>query len=190
MMDLLKAFRPIASDFLSTIVFIAAFSATGSLAAGVGAGIATGCLQIAWLKWRGRTIDLMQWASLALVIVLGSASVLTRDARFIMVKPTIGAFAIATVMLRPNWMGRYLPPIVTENLSPRTPLVWGYIWSAAIFSLGVANLFVAFAYGPRIWAWYTAFVPIAVQLSLFLVQYLLIRQAVIRNIRSRTMAAA
>lgn len=188
MLNLLRAFRPIASDFLSTILFIVVYDATGSLPVGVGAGIATAIVQTAWLKWRGRKIEIMQWASLALVLVLGSATLLTRNAHFIMVKPTIAAFAIAAVMLRPGWMARYLPPIVTENVSPRLPLVWGYVWSAAIFGLGVANLIVAFVFGPKTWAMYTAFVPISVQLSLFLLQYLMIRHAVVRAFRARAPA--
>lgn len=188
-MYFLRALRPIASDFLSTIVFIAGFEITGNIVAGVVAGMATGVLQIAWLKWRGRAIDLMQWASLGLVIMLGSATIVTRDPRFIMVKPSIVAFAIAAVMLRPNWLSRYMPPIVTENISPTVPLVWGYVWSASIFALGVANLVVAFVFGPRIWAWYTAFVPTAVELGLFVVQYVSIRQAVVRAIRARRAAA-
>jgi len=36
----------------------------------------------------------------ALVVVMGSASLITHDPRFVMVKPSIGAFAIACVMLR------------------------------------------------------------------------------------------
>ena len=189
-MGLLKAFRPIASDFLSTIVFIATFALTGDIILGTASGIGVGILQVVWLKLRGRKIDLMQWASLALVIVLGSATLLTRDPRFIMVKPTIGAFAIATVMLRPNWMSRYLPPIVTANVSPRLPLIWGYVWSAAIYGLGAANLVVALLYGPKTWAWFAAFVPISVQIGLFLLQYAMIRQAVVSAIRARGMAAA
>jgi intracellular septation protein A len=189
-LNLLRAFRPIASDFLSTIVFIAAYEATGNIYAGVGAGIAAAFIQITVLGCRGRRIEPMQWASLGLVVVLGSATLLTRDPRFIMIKPTIAAFAIATVMLRPGWMARYMPPIVRENVSPRLPLVWGYVWSGAMFMLGVANLIVAFAYGPGTWACFTAFVPIAVQLSLFLVQYLMIRQAVIRAVRTGSVAHA
>lgn len=190
MMDLLKAFRPIASDFLSTIVFIIVYSATDNIIVGTSAGILTGILQVIYLRLRGRKIDLMQWASLALVVVLGSATIVTRDPRFVMVKPSIGAFAIAAVMLRPNWMARYLPPIVTENVSPRLPLIWGYVWAAAIFSLGAANLFVAFTFGPKVWVWFTAFVPICVQIGLFLLQYATIRFAVMSAIRGRTLAAA
>lgn len=189
MMNLLRAFRPIAADFLSTIVFIAVFLASGRVALGIGAGIAAGILQIAVLRWRALKIDLMQWASLALVVVLGSASLVTRDPRFIMVKPTIGAFAIAAVMLRRNWMARYLPPVVIANLSPRIALVWGYVWSTAVFALGAANLVVALACSARVWAWFTAFVPISVQLSLFFLQYVLIRQSVVRAMRNRAQAA-
>jgi intracellular septation protein len=188
MLNLLRAFRPIASDFLSTIFFIVAYEATGSIYAGVGAGIVTAFGQIGWLKWRDRKIDLMQWASLALVVVLGSASLITRDPHFIMIKPSVGAFAIAAVMLRPNWMARYMPPFVLERVSPRLPLVWGYIWAGAIFALGVANLAVAFGCSTKVWAWFTSFVPLGVQLSLFLLQYFMIRQAVMHAIRSRAMA--
>ena len=185
MLNLLRAFRPIASDFLSTIVFVVAYDVTGNLALGIGAGIGIALVQTALMKWRGRKIEAMQWASLALVLVLGSATLLTRNVHFIMVKPTIAAFAIAAVMLRPGWMVRYLPPVVTENVSPRLPLVWGYVWSAAIFALGVMNLTVAFAFGPKTWAMYTTVVPVAVQLSLFLLQYVMIRHAVVQTIRSR-----
>ncbi len=120
--------------------------------------------------------------------MLGTATLVTRDPRFIMVKPSIGAFAIAAVMLRPNWMARYLPPIVTENVSPNLPLAWGYVWSAAIFALGVANLIVAFRFGPKTWAWFTASVPISVQLGLFLLQYAHLRLAVGRTLRARALA--
>ena len=190
MLNLLRAFRPIASDFLSTIIFIIAYETTGSIFAGVAAGIAMAFAQIGWLKSRGRRIDLMQWASLALVAVLGSASILTHDPHFIMIKPTIGAFAIAAVMLRPNWMTRYVPPFVLEHVSPRMLLAWGYVWAAAIFSLGVANLVVAFTSGPETWAWFTSFVPLGLQLTLFLLQYAMIRHAVVHALRARTAASA
>ena len=70
MRDLLKAFRPIGIDFLSTIVFIAFYAITGSIRLGIMLGIAVGVGQIGLIFWRGRRPDLMQWASLGLVVVL------------------------------------------------------------------------------------------------------------------------
>ena len=188
MLNLLRAFRPIASDFLSTIVFVIAYAITGSIIAGVASGIAIAFGQIGWLRWHRQRIDAMQWASLALVVVLGTATLLTRNPQFVMIKPTVGAFAIAAVMLRPNWMARYLPPIVLDNVSPRLPLVWGYIWALVIFALGAANLVVALRCDAKTWAWFTSVVPLGVQLSLFLLQYMMIRQAVIRRMRLQAAA--
>jgi len=189
MTNFLRAFRPIAIDFLSTIVFVILYLATGNIRVGVAAGIAVGVSQIGFLFFRNQRPDLMQWASLGLVVVLGSASMITADPRFVMVKPSIGAFAIGCVMLKPNWMGRYLPPIVTQNIAPRVLIAWGYVWSALVFGLCFANLYVAFAWGPKIWAWYTSFVPLTLQLGLFVVQYLLFRLTIVRNIHAQTSGA-
>jgi intracellular septation protein len=188
MMDLLKAFRPIGIDFLSTIVFVAFYAITGSIRAGIALGIAVGVIQIGYIFYRGKRPDLMQWASLALVVILGSASLITNDPRFAMVKPSIGAFAIACVMLKRGWMARYLPPPVTENISPAILIGWGYVWSAMIFALAFANLFVALTLGPKIWAWYTSIVPISAQIGLFLIQYASLRYMVIRKIRGRSLS--
>jgi intracellular septation protein len=184
----LKAFRPIAIDFLSTIFFVALYLITGSIPIGVAVGIAVGAGQIGLLFLRGKRPDLMQWASLALVVVLGSASILTSDPRFIMLKPSLGAFAIGCVMLKPNWMGRYLPAIVIQNIAPRVLIVWGYVWSALLFLLCFANLFVALEFGPKIWAWYTSIVPLASQIGLFLAQYLAFRIVIVRKIRAQVSA--
>jgi intracellular septation protein len=189
-MYFLRAIRPIANDFLSTIIFVAFYAITGDIRAGIVLGIAVGIGQIAYIFWRGRRPDLMQWASLALVVVMGSASLLTHDPRFVMVKPSIGAFAISCVMLRRGWMARYLPSIVKDNVAASVIVGWGYVWSAVIFTLAFANLFVALTFGPKIWAWYTAVVPIAAQLGLFLIQYTTLRFMVVRNIRTRSLAPA
>jgi intracellular septation protein A len=42
----------------------------------------------------------MQWASLGLVIVLGGATVLTGDPRFVMIKPTIAYLTVGAAMLQ------------------------------------------------------------------------------------------
>ena len=115
MLHFLKAFKPIFADFVATIVFIALYAITGSIYAAIPLGIAAGILQIAWLKYRGSPVSTMQWASLALVIVLGGASLFTHDARFVMIKPSIGSFAIGCVMLSSNWLDRYLPEIVKRE---------------------------------------------------------------------------
>jgi intracellular septation protein A len=166
-------------------MFIAAMEVTGNLILSVAAGMAAGTLQIAIEKLRGRKIEIMQWASFALVVVLGSASIYSNNPVFAMLKPSIGNFAVGMVMLTPNWMGRYLPSIVTDNVSRGAIVAWGYAWSATEFLLAAANAYVALVLGVEAWKQFAAFVPLPLQLALFLVQYAWLRAAVIRSIKAR-----
>lgn len=190
MRELFQAFRPLLSDFLSTIVFVALSAATGNVTLAIVVGMATGVVQIALIFLRGGRPVLMQWASLALVVVLGTLSLWTADPTFVMVKPTIGGIAIGSVMLRKGWQSRYLPPIVTQNVPAAALTAWGYAWAALIFTLAGANLCVALALGQKTWLWFTAFVPLPVQVALFLLQYAWLRAAVIRSLRTRAMQPA
>ena len=79
------ALRQLFLDFLSTIVFVALYSWTGSRALSIGLAIAVGVGQFVVAKLRGRPIDAMQWLALGLVVVFGGASLITQDNRFIMV---------------------------------------------------------------------------------------------------------
>src|SRR3978361_1534651 len=95
----------------------------------------------------------MPWGSLGLVIVLGSATLLTQDPRFVLAKPAIGHFAIGAIMLKRGWMLRYLPAIVTEN-SPEYVTVAGYAGAALMFLLGLGTIAVAATGDIKLWAFY------------------------------------
>lgn len=185
MLMFLKVFRPLAVDFLSTIVFIVVYEITNNIIIAASVGIGIGIAQLAFARFRGQKFDAMQWASLGLVVVLGGATLVTRDPRFVMIKPSIGAFAIGCVMLQRGWQNRYFPPAVKEHVSPRTLVIWGYVWAAMYFALSAANLFVAYRLGLKTWAWFTAFVPTSAMLGLFVIQYVSLRAAVFRNIRAK-----
>lgn len=185
MMDFLKVFRPILSDFLSTIAFLAVLVATDNVVLATSLGIAMGVGQFVWLRLRGAPIALMQVASVALVVVLGTATILTRDARFMMLKPSIASAAIATVMMQRGWQLRYFLPPVKEYIAERTLVLWGYAWAALYYVLSAANLYVAFIYGRHVWEAFTAIVPTAAPISLFVFQYVWLRRAVFRTIRAR-----
>lgn len=180
-----SAFRPLMADFLSTIFFVAFYAITGSIRAAIVLGIAVGIGQIGFMLATRRPVAAMQWVSLVLVVTMGSASLITQDPRFIMVKPSIGFFAVGLVMLKRGWMNRYLPAIVMENVDPAIPVRWGYAWAATMFAFAVSNLVVAFLVGPKAWAWFISVVPSVSQLLLFAVQYTSLRIVVRRNIRAR-----
>lgn len=180
-----QAFRPVLGDFLSTIFFVALYAITGSIYIATGIGIAAGIGQIVYMGVRGRKVDAMHWMSMALVIVLGGATLITHDARFVTIKPSIATFAIGCVMLRPNWMGRYLPPAVANNVAPDFIVAWGYIWAGYLFALSGANLYVAFVLGTKDWAWFNSIVPLAGQALLFVLQFAATRVLVGRSIHAK-----
>jgi len=188
-MNTLKAFvmamRPLLVDLLSTIVFAVLYGLTGNLTLGIVVGMAVGIGQIAFLKIRGRKVEIMQWASLGLVLVLGGASLMTQNPHFAMLKPTVAGIAIGCVMLNPGWQMRYFPQIVRDNVPAHELHVWGYVWSAMIFALAGANLYVALELGRTTWAWFTSVVPMTAQLGLFALQFAFVRMRVARNIRAR-----
>src|SRR6202022_336712 len=111
-----NVFAKLASDFFSTIVFLALYLITGNVVLATGVAIAGAVAQVIYSRVKGKPLGFMTYASLALVIVLGSATLLTHDPRFVLTKPAIGHFAIGVIMLKRGWMLRYLPPIVTETI--------------------------------------------------------------------------
>src|SRR5262249_57304577 len=109
-------FARLATDFLSTIVFLVVYLTTDNIVLATGVAIAGAIAQVIYARIKGKELGYMTWASLGLVIVLGSATILTHDPRFVLAKPAIGHFAIGVIMLKRGWMLRYLPPIVTQNI--------------------------------------------------------------------------
>jgi intracellular septation protein len=180
-----SAMRQLFEDLLATILFLLVYILSGDIFIATGVAIAAGLVQIGYLKARRRTIDAMQWASLALVIVLGGVTIATRDGRFIMMKPSIIHFAIAAIMLRRGWMARYLPRIATDNLPESVIVGAGYAWAALMAALGLANLVVAWAFDARVWIWFVSVGAVGAKVLFVLAQFLLFRYLVWRRLKLR-----
>lgn len=170
-------------DFLSTLVFVFVLILTNSVYIAVGVAMTIAVAQLAVVKLRGRTVPVMQWFSCGLVIVLGAASVALDDPRYVMIKPTIGHFAIAAVMLRRGWLIRYMPPIAQENLSQRVIVAAGYAWASLIFALGVINFYIATELGVEIWAWWISVGSIGAKVLGGAIHYVVFRTLIVRNMR-------
>ena len=178
-----QALRQLINDFLSAIFFFAVYSLTGSIVAGTAIAIAVGAAQFIRLKRARRAIEPMQWMSLGLVLVLGTATLLAQSPRFMMLKPSFVHFAIAAVMLRRGWMTRYLPAIVHENVPETLIIGAGYAWAGLMVVLGAINLVLAAQSNIRVWAWFISFGAIGAKLAALLLQYAVFRMMVQRRLR-------
>ena len=176
-------FARLATDFFSTIVFLALYLITGNILLATGVAIGGAIAQVIWARLRGEALSFMTYASLALVIVLGSVTLLTNDPRFVLAKPSIAHFAIGAIMLKRGWLLRYMPPIVSETI-PEYVTIAGYAWAALMFALGAGVIAVASTGDMKLWAFYVSVVAIGAKIAAFGVQYAAFRILVTSRIRA------
>jgi intracellular septation protein len=177
-----QALRQLLSDFLSAFLFVAVYALSGNLVVAAGIAVAAGIGRFIFLKMKRRPVDPMQWVSLALVVVLGGATMLTQNPRFLMVKPTIVHLAVATVMLQRGWMLRYLPEIVSQNVPESTIVAAGYSWAALLAALGLINLVIALNFDFMTWALFISLGSVGSKFALFSLQYAVFRTIVRQRI--------
>jgi intracellular septation protein len=183
------ALSHLVSDFLSALLFLAVYLAIGNIVAAAAIAIAAAVAPLAFFKFTGRSIEPMQWISLALVIVLSGATMLTQSPRFVMLKPSIAHFAVAAIMLRRGWMTRYLPDIARQNLPERVPVAAGYVWAGLLTAIGAANIVIALYADFTTWAWFVSVGAVGAKVAAFLPQYAVFRTLIRRNLQ-RTRAAS
>jgi len=181
MKNLAYSIRPLALDMLSTLFFAGVFALSKSVILSTAIGMAIGVAQVGWLLVRRRKIAALQWASVGLVIVMGSAAILTNDPRFVMVKPTIIYVVVAASMLQPGWLIRYTPPDGLVYL-PRSLMVGaGYAWAGLMALTAGLNLYFAFFTSAAAWAAFLAIFPMASKLTAFAIHYTVFRAIARRN---------
>src|SRR3954454_15984221 len=182
-------FARLATDFFSTIVFLALYLITGNILLATAVAIAGAIAQVVWSRTRGEQLSFMTYASVGLVIVLGSATLLTNDPRFVLAKPSIAHFAIGAIMLKRGWMLRYMPPIVAETI-PEYVTFAGYAWAALMFVLGAGTIGVASTGDLKLWAFYVSVVLIGAKIAAFAVQYVVFRLLITNRLRAVRLIAA
>src|SRR3954447_4620417 len=181
-------FAKLAADFFSTILFLAIYLTTDNVLLATSVAIAGALAQVIYARIKGKPLGFMTYASVGLVIVLGSATLLTRDPRFVLAKPAIAHFAIGAIMLKRGWMLRYMPPLVSETI-PEYITVAGYCWAALMFALGTGTIAVAATGDLKLWAFYVSVVLIGAKLAAFAVQYVSFRLLVTSRIRAAASAS-
>lgn len=128
MENLKRSAQLLVSDLASTLFFLAVLLVTRNVILAVAIGVGIGIAQIAWMAVRRKPIDAMQWLSIGLVVAAGVATLLTKDARFVMLKPTVIYCVVGAFMLRPGWMNRYLPPAAIQFV-PDLAYAFGFVWA-------------------------------------------------------------
>jgi intracellular septation protein len=182
-------FAKLASDFFSTILFLLLYLVSGNVVLATSVAVAGAVAQLIYARVKGLELGFMAYASLALVIVLGSATLLTSDPRFMLAKPSIAHFAVGAIMLKRGWMLRYVPPIVAESI-PEYVTIAGYAWAALMFALGAGTIAVALTGDIWLWGLYVSVVAVGAKVAAFAVQYVAFRMLIKNRLRAAAAVAS
>jgi intracellular septation protein len=183
MKNLFQAAKLLLLDLASTFFFLIVYLLTKNIPLAVGLGVALGIAQIAFELVRGKPIETMQWMSLFVVVASGTATLLTNDPRFVMVKPSLIYIVVGVVMLKPGWMNRYLPPIA-KAVVPDIAVIFGFVWSGLMFFSAALNVLVALNLSVMTWASFMSAYGVVSKLGLFLIQYAIMRYVGGRRFRA------
>lgn len=111
--------------------------------------------QIIWLAARGKKIDTMLWVSLALVVVLGGATIYFHSENFIKWKPTMLYWAMGTALLMGQlFMNKNGIKSLMGAQMTLPDTVWrkvNFAWVGFFAFMGALNLWVAFNFTTDMW---------------------------------------
>ncbi|OUS40096.1 septation protein A [Oleispira antarctica] len=112
-------------------------------------------LQILYTKISTGKVETMHLVTLALVVIMGGATVISQDKTFIQWKPTVVNWLFAAAFLGSRFFGEktILQRMMGQNLSLPAP-AWqklNYAWVAFFTFSGIANLYVAYNFSEDIW---------------------------------------
>lgn len=191
-------------DFFPIILFFAAYriglaypQTMAELAASVGylaspkqlpilfataVAILASFMQIGWLALRGHAIDKMLWISLAIIVVLGGATLALHDETFIKWKPTVLYWIFALVLLVAQLaMGKNLIRAMMQKQISLPEGAWRQLlwsWIGFFALMGALNLYFAFSFSEETWVNFKLFGALGLMLVFVFAQSLMLAKYV------------
>jgi intracellular septation protein len=112
---------------------------------------------------------------------------LTRDPRFVMLKPTAIYCLVGWAMLQRGWMLRYMPERAMTYV-PDLAYGFGYVWAGMMFFSAVLNLVLALKLDVVAWGTVMSIWGTASKIGLFFLQYGIMRFVGHRRYRAQQSA--
>jgi len=127
---------------------------------------ATG-FQILWLKITHRPVDRMVWITFGLVVLLGGATLLFHDPRFIQWKPTAVYWTLGLGLWLARLTGRNLVELALRQQVILPSAYWqrlSDLWTLFFVAMGALNLWVAYSFSEAVWVQFKMFGTLALTL--------------------------
>jgi len=138
--------------------------------------------QVGYLLARRRKVDKMLWISLAIIVVMGGATLILRDTRFIRWKPTVLYWAFAVVLIVSDLV--FKKNLVLAMMKEQMTLpnsVWTRLnlsWVGFFTVMGILNLYVAYYFTESVWVKFKLFGTLGLMVVFIVAQALMLSRFV------------
>ena len=141
-------------DFLPILLFFGAFKVYGIYVA-TGVLMAATAVQMAWVYFKEGKLEPMQKATLALILVFGTLTLVLHDDRFIKWKPTVlyGAMALALAVALWGFRRNFLKMLLGSQLA-LPERIWTHLnvaWVLYCAFMAILNGYVALYFSTEAW---------------------------------------
>ena len=142
-------------DFFPILLFFIAFKLYDIYVATAVAMLAS-LFQVGFSWKKHHRIETMPLVTLALILILGGATLLLHDETFIKWKPTVVNWAFALAFLASQFIGKknFIQRMMEEHVTLTSPVHWTRLniaWIIFFVGLGFLNLYVAFNFDTDTW---------------------------------------
>jgi len=141
-------------DFFPILLFFIAFKVYGIYVA-TAVAIVASIAQVAYVYFKNKRVEKMHLITLALIVILGGATLIFQDEAFIKWKPTVVNWGFALVFLGSHFIGK--KPIIRRMMDQAISLpsdVWiklSYMCVLFFIFSGAMNIYVAYQYDTDTW---------------------------------------
>lgn len=162
-------------EFFPIILFFIAFKLYDIYVATAVVIVAT-IFQVAYTWFKFRKVETMQWVTLALILVMGGATIYLQDDQFIKWKLSIIEWLFGLAFLGSQFFGRkpFIERIMSANLTLPS-VVWkrlNLMWALFFIGVGFINLYVMFNFNTDDWVTFKTFVVPGLMVVFILLQML------------------
>jgi intracellular septation protein len=162
-------------DLFPVLLFFVAFKLYGVYVA-TAVAMAAAFVQVGLFWAKHRRFETLHLITLALIAVLGGATLLWQDETFIKWKPTAVNWLFALVFLGSHFVGdkTFIERMMGANLA-LPGAIWARLnlsWVAFFFALGCANLYVAYQFDTNTWVNFKLFGMMGLTLAFGIAQAL------------------
>lgn len=164
-------------EFFPIILFFIAFKLYDIYVATAVVIVAT-VIQVAYTWFKQRKVETMQWITLALILVMGGATIYLQDEQFIKWKLSIIEWLFGLAFLGSQFIGK--KPFIERMMSGSLTLpamVWkrlNIMWAGFFISIGFINLYVMYNYNTDDWVTFKTFGVPGLMIIFILVQMIFI----------------